>query len=54
MLASLEVRAPFLDYRVVEFAFNKVPDHLRVCGKERKILLRHLAKRLLPFALDNQ
>ena len=52
MLASLEVRAPFLDYRVVEFAFNKVPDHLRVCGKERKILLRHLAKRLLPSALD--
>jgi asparagine synthase (glutamine-hydrolysing) len=52
MLASLEVRAPFLDYRVIEFAFRKVPDPLRVWGKERKILLRHLAKRLLPSALD--
>jgi asparagine synthase (glutamine-hydrolysing) len=52
MLASLEVRTPFLDYRIIEFAFSKVPDHLRVCGKERKILLRHLAKLLLPPALD--
>jgi asparagine synthase (glutamine-hydrolysing) len=52
MLASLEVRAPFLDYRIIEFAFSKVPDRLRVYGKERKILLRHLAKRLLPAALD--
>jgi asparagine synthase (glutamine-hydrolysing) len=52
MLASLEVRAPFLDYRVIEFAFRKVPDPLRVWGKDRKILLRHLAKRLLPSALD--
>lgn len=52
MLASLEIRAPLLDYRIIEFAFSKVPDRLRVRGKERKILLRHLAKRLLPSALD--
>lgn len=52
MLASLEVRAPFLDYRIIEFAFRKVPDRLRVRGKARKILLRHLARRLLPSALD--
>lgn len=52
MLASLEVRAPFLDYRIIEFAFRKVPDHLRVRGKQRKILLRRLARRLLPAALD--
>ncbi len=52
MLASLEIRAPFLDYRIIEFAFRKVPDHLRVRGRERKILLRHLAKRLLPSALN--
>ncbi len=52
MLASLEVRAPFLDYRVVEFAFGKVPDHLRTTRTDRKILLRMLAKRLLPKELD--
>jgi asparagine synthase (glutamine-hydrolysing) len=52
MLASLEVRAPFLDHRIIEFAFRKVPDRLRVWGKARKILLRHLARRLLPPALD--
>jgi asparagine synthase (glutamine-hydrolysing) len=52
MLASLEVRAPFLDYRIIEFAFKKLPDHLRVWGKERKILLRLLAKQLLPPALN--
>ncbi len=52
MLASLEVRAPFLDYRIIEFAFSKVPDWLRVSGNGRKILLRHLAKCLLPSTLD--
>ncbi len=52
MLSSLEVRAPFLDHRIIEFAFRKVPDYLKVHGKQRKILLRHLAKRLLPEELD--
>jgi asparagine synthase (glutamine-hydrolysing) len=52
MLASLEVRAPFLDYRVVEFAFGKVPDVLRATRTDRKILLRMLARRLLPKELD--
>jgi len=52
MLASLEVRAPFLDYRIIEFAFGKVPDELRATPSERKILLKKLARRLLPPALD--
>jgi asparagine synthase (glutamine-hydrolysing) len=52
MLASLEVRAPFLDYRIVEFAFGKVPDHLRATPSERKILLKKLARRVLPPSLD--
>ena len=52
MMASLEVRAPFLDHRLVEFAFARVPDDLRVTASERKILLRLLAKRLLPATLD--
>lgn len=52
MLTSLEVRAPWLDPRIIEFAFGRVPDHLRAFGSERKILPRRLAARLLPPALD--
>ncbi len=54
MLASLEVRAPFLDYRVIEFAFGKVPDGLRATPTSRKVLLKLLAARLLPKSLDLQ
>ncbi|MCL4512199.1 MAG: asparagine synthase (glutamine-hydrolyzing) [Bacteroidetes bacterium] len=52
MLASLEVRAPFLDYRIVEFAFGSVPDHLKATENERKILLKRLARKVLPRDLD--
>jgi asparagine synthase (glutamine-hydrolysing) len=52
MLASLEVRAPFLDYRIIEFAFGRVPDSLRATSRSRKILLKMLAGRLLPTTLD--
>jgi len=52
MLNSLEVRAPFLDYRLIEFAFSKVPDSLRVQGSNRKILSRLLARELLPGKHD--
>jgi asparagine synthase (glutamine-hydrolysing) len=52
MLASLEVRAPWLDYRVIEFAFGRVPDALRATRRERKILPRSLAQKLLPSVLD--
>jgi asparagine synthase (glutamine-hydrolysing) len=52
MLASLEVRAPFLDHRVIEFAFGKLPDAMRATATDRKILLRKLAKRLLPPEFD--
>jgi asparagine synthase (glutamine-hydrolysing) len=52
MLASLEVRAPFLDPAVIECAFASVPDRLRATRRQRKILLRRLGKRLLPPTLD--
>jgi asparagine synthase (glutamine-hydrolysing) len=48
MLTSLEVRAPFLDPRVIEFAFGRVPDRLRATAGEQKVMLRRLAARLLP------
>lgn len=52
MLASLEVRAPFLDHRIIEFAAGKLPDHLRATATTRKVLLRMLASRVLPPKLD--
>ena len=52
MLSSLEVRAPFLDAAVVNFAFGSVPDSLRATADERKILLKRLGARILPKELD--
>jgi asparagine synthase (glutamine-hydrolysing) len=52
MLASLEVRAPLLDPRIIEFAYGRVPDHLRAWKGQRKVLLRRLARKLLPRQLD--
>lgn len=48
MLTSLEVRSPWLDHRVIEFAFRDVPGRLRATKHEGKILSRMLAGRLLP------
>jgi asparagine synthase (glutamine-hydrolysing) len=52
MLSSLEVRAPFLDRRIIEFAYARVLNRHRVTLTDRKILLKSLARRLLPAALD--
>jgi asparagine synthase (glutamine-hydrolysing) len=54
MLASLEVRAPFLDQRLVEFAFGQVPSRLKATGAEKKILLKRLAQRVLPPEFDRE
>jgi asparagine synthase (glutamine-hydrolysing) len=52
MLSSLEVRAPFLDRRVIEFAFARVPSSLKATSDSRKILLKRLAARVLPPTFD--
>lgn len=54
MLASLEVRAPFLDHRVIEFAFGRVPSALKSTISDRKILLKKLARRVLPPEFDSK
>lgn len=54
MMNSLEVRAPMLDVRLIEFAFEKVPEHLKATVNERKILLKRLTERLLPPEFDRQ
>jgi asparagine synthase (glutamine-hydrolysing) len=52
MMSALEVRAPMLDRQVVEFAFGQVPDRLKAGYRQRKILLRKLAERVLPTELN--
>jgi asparagine synthase (glutamine-hydrolysing) len=52
MLTSLEIRSPYLDHRIIEFAFGQVPDKLRATLRKRKILPCHLAKNILPKKLD--
>ena len=52
MLTSLEIRSPYLDHRIIEFAFRQVPDNFRATLRKRKILPCLLAKSLLPTQLD--
>ena len=47
MLNSLS-RSPFLDYDLVDFAFNELPDHLKANASERKIILKN-SKRIFPL-----
>jgi asparagine synthase (glutamine-hydrolysing) len=52
MMTSLEVRAPLLDHRIIEFAFGKVPSRLKATAREKKILLKRLTARVLPAGFD--
>lgn len=54
MLSSLEVRAPLLDYRLIEFAYGKVPSYLKATVQDKKILLKRLTARVLPPEFDRQ
>jgi asparagine synthase (glutamine-hydrolysing) len=52
MMTSLEVRCPFLDVDVTEFAFGCVPAHLKAGALGRKVLLKRVAARVLPIDFD--
>jgi asparagine synthase (glutamine-hydrolysing) len=52
MLASLEVRAPFLDHRIIEFAFAEIPSSLKATSGALKVLLKALSRRVLPPEFD--
>jgi asparagine synthase (glutamine-hydrolysing) len=54
MLNSLELRAPFLDYRLIEFGYGRVPSCLKATAYEKKILLKRLTTRVLPPEFDRQ
>lgn len=47
MANSLEVRSPFLDYRVVEFGLS-LPAKYKIGGGENKHILREIARGLVP------
>ena len=54
MANSLEIRAPMLDYRLIEFAFNKVPTKLKANISNKKILLKKLTEKILPNEFDRE
>jgi asparagine synthase (glutamine-hydrolysing) len=47
MANSLEVRSPFLDYRVVEFGLS-LPAKYKIGGRENKHILRDIARGFVP------
>lgn len=47
MSNSLEVRVPFADYRLVEFAYNIPPQH-KFCDDREKGILRRALRGILP------
>lgn len=53
MAASLELRVPFLDHEIVEFA-TTLPDSYRLRGRQGKYLLRKYAESLIPGEIINR
>jgi len=47
MANSVEMRCPFLDHHVVEFAFQ-LPAHYKIKGSERKRIIKDTFRNLLP------
>jgi len=50
MAHSLEVRPPFLDHRIVEFAAS-LPEEMKIRGRQLKVVLRALMRGKLPEAV---
>jgi asparagine synthase (glutamine-hydrolysing) len=53
MAHSVEVRPPFLDHRIVEFAAT-IPADLKIQGSRQKVVLRHLMKDRLPKSIPGR
>ena len=52
MAFALEVRSPFLDREVVEFAAG-IPWEMKLCGRERKSILKYAFRDLLAPEIMN-
>ena len=50
MAHSLEIRMPYLDYRLIEF-LGKVPSYLKIRGLNEKFILKKLYKDILPQSI---
>jgi asparagine synthase (glutamine-hydrolysing) len=53
MANSLEIRTPFLDHKLVDFAFS-LPSVYKINGSMRKKILKDTFKNLLPHELHNR
>ena len=53
MAHSLEIRLPFLDYRVIDFAF-RLPDQWKIKGLNEKYLLKHASNGLVPKEISER
>ena len=50
MAHSLEVRPPFLDHRIVEFA-ARLPERMKIDGRRHKVVLKGLMQNKLPASV---
>jgi asparagine synthase (glutamine-hydrolysing) len=50
MAHSLEVRPPFLDHRIVEFA-ARLPERMKIDGRRHKVVLKQLMQDKLPASV---
>jgi asparagine synthase (glutamine-hydrolysing) len=53
MAHAVEVRPPFLDHRIVEFA-SSLPAGMKIQGSRQKVILRNLMRGKLPAAILNR
>ncbi len=53
MAHAIEVRPPFLDHRIVEFA-SSLPAGMKIQGSRQKVILRNLMRGKLPPAILNR
>jgi len=53
MAHAVEVRPPFLDDRIVDFA-ARLPQHFKIAGRDTKLVLRRLMRGKLPESVLNR